>query len=167
MSYPPQPPAGQYPPPQPPGGYPAGQYPPAGPPASPGRPWNVTLVAIIALLIGLFDIAVGIVVLLYRNDAEFLYNTSLTPSEALTLGLVTLVVGAITLLLSFGLFGGSRLARGVIALLEVVRIAFGVYALIVAIGTTRLSAVIEITIAVVVLLLLFAGQRTKAFFARG
>lgn len=185
MSYPQQP--GQQPPtnpgqpaqpgyPQPPtyqptGGYPpptAGYQPPQPNQAPAKRPWNVTLVAIIAFLIGLLDVAAGIGALLFRNEPRVQLEVGLSASNIAIYGGFLLVIGAVVLLLSFGLFGGSRMARGVIAFFAVLRIAFSVIGLVIATTmNTRTVFLVDIAISVLVLLMLFAGTRTKAFFARG
>lgn len=166
---PPQP--GAYPPP---GAYAAGQvgYQPSQQLApvqdTLKRPWNVTLVAILALFIGLFDILVGVAVLLMRNDRETQLSAGLSAANLAVFGGVVLVIGAIILLLSFGLFGGSRLSRGVIAFFAVVRIALAVVGVVLTAKAEFWGGyAFEIALSVLVLLLLFAGRRTKAFFGRG
>ncbi len=145
---------------------PYSQQPVAAQPAK--RPWNVTLVAIIALLIGLLDVAAGVAGLLYRNNVDLQENLGLNAANVAISSTVVLVVGAIILLLSFGLFSGSRLARGVIAFIAVVRIAFTVVGAILAVGWEIWGVfAVEFGLSVLLLLLLFAGSRTKAFFARG
>lgn len=161
MSYPPQPPS------QP--GYPQSGAPHAALlPEAPRRPWNVTLVAILTFLIGLFDVAVGVGALLYRNDLQLQDQLGLNSANIVMSGGVLLVIGAIILLLSFGLFGGSRLSRGVIAFFSVLRMALAAIGLILAIGSNVWSVfLVEIGLAVLILIMLYAGSRTKAFFARG
>jgi hypothetical protein len=161
MSYPPQPPS-QFGDPQ------SGPPQAALPPEAPRRPWNVTLVAILAFLIGLFDVAIGVGALLYRDDLQLQDQLGLNSANVVMSGGVLLVIGAIILLLSFGLFGGSRLSRGVIALFSVLRIALAAIGLILAIGSNVWSVfLVEIGLAVLILIMLYAGSRTKAFFARG
>ncbi len=167
--YPQQPPAGQ---PQyvPPPGY---QYPQPVQTAvvveqEIRRPFGVTLVALLALLIGTFDVCVGIYLLLNRNSLTFQLDLGMTTSAILSTGAVYLVVGAITLMLSIGLFGGSRLSRAVIALLCVIRLALAVYVVIVSPSmNSRTSAAVSGLISILLLLLLFGGARTKRFFAQG
>lgn len=145
---------------------PSQQTPPV--PTQPKRPWNVTLVAIIALLIGIIDVLAGVGALIFRNERRLQVEVGLTSTNLAIYGAVILIVGAIVLLLSFGLFGGSRLSRGVIAFLAVLRIALSVVGIVLATTTNARSAfTFDILWSVIVLLLLFAGARTKVFFARG
>lgn len=183
MSYPP--PAGQ---PQPevpgqppqPGTYPApGAYTPGQvgyqpsqqlPPVyqQPKRPWNVTLVAVLTFIVGLLDVAAGISALIFRNELRLQRELGLSASNIAISGAVVLVIGAVVLLLSFGLFGGSRLSRGVIAFFSVVRIALAIVAIVLATTINgRVGFLFDICLSVILLFLLYAGARTKAFFARG
>ncbi len=140
-------------------------------PITPGRvkrPWNVTLVAIIALLVGLIDVVAGVAALLFRNEVRVQLEAGLNANNIAIYGGVVLIIGAIILLLSFGLFGGSRLSRGVIAFFAVLRIAISVIGIVLATTMNARSVFLfDIALSIIVLLLLFAGTRTKLFFARG
>ncbi len=132
------------------------------------RPWNVTLVAIIALLVGLIDVVAGVAALLFRNEVRVQLEAGLNANNIAIYGGVVLIIGAIVLLLSFGLFGGSRLSRGVIAFFAVLRIAISVIGIVLATTMNARSVFLfDIALSIIVLLLLFAGTRTKLFFARG
>lgn len=134
----------------------------------PKRPWNVTLVAILSFIYGLVEVVAGVLLLIYRNEGSLQIDLGITATNVATVGAIGLVMGSIILLLSFGLFGGSRLSRGVIALFTVMRIAFAVVGLILGkTATSREGYAIEIFWSIILLLLLYAGARTKAFFARG
>lgn len=146
----------------------AGYQQPAQVPVKAKRPWNVTLLAILALLLAAFDIAIGLIILLNRTDAQFVADSGTSKSNLTYFGIGLVIVGAITLMLSFGLFGGSRLARGVIALFCVLHIAAAIVVLIMSGSTnTRIAQSANALIAIIVLLMLYSGARTKAFFARG
>lgn len=155
-----------YPPPASPAPLPAPGQPQAS--APPRRPWNVTLVAILALLVGLIDIVAGVALLLMRNDRSTQDAIGLTSTNIAVYGGVILIVGAIVLLLSFGLFGGSRMSRGVIAFFAVLRIALSVIGIVLTARTPLWGGyAFEIFLSIIVLMMLFAGARTKLFFARG
>ena len=129
------------------------------------RPWNITLVAIIALLVGLLDVVGGVWLLIFRNETRYQEYIGLNASNMAVYGAFILIVGAIVLLVAFGLFGGSRLARGVIAFLSVLRIAISVVGILLTDNTTIWGGYFgEIIIAVIVLCLLYAGERTRLFF---
>lgn len=148
-------------------GYPQAPY-DAGIPQRPKRPWNITLVAILSLLAGLIEAVAGVAALFARNEYQLQADTGLSSGEIAIYGLVSLVIGAVILLLSFGLFGGSRMARGVIAFFSVVHIALALGGMFLVHTTNyRINLGWQIFWSLIVLILLFAGTRTKAFFARG
>ncbi|MGV1035441.1 MAG: hypothetical protein ACOYD0_00250 [Candidatus Nanopelagicales bacterium] len=146
----------------------AGYQQPTHVPVEAKRPWNVSLLAVLALLLAALDIAIGLIVLLNRTDAQFVADSGTSKSNLTYFGIGFIIVGAITLMLSIGLFGGSRLARGVIALFCVLHIAAAIVVLIMSGSTnTRIAQSANALIAIIVLLMLYSGARTKAFFARG
>lgn len=148
-------------------GYPPSQQVPVVP-ETPKRPWNVTLVAIIALLVGILDVAAGVAALLFRNEPRVQLEAGLNANNIAIYGGFVLIIGAIILLLSFGLFGGSRLSRGVIAFFAVLRISLSVIGVVLATTMNARSVFLfDIALSILVLLMLFAGTRTKNFFARG
>lgn len=130
------------------------------------RPFLVTIISIVMIVVGLFQAVIGITVLANRNDATFLADADVTTSQATTLGTALLIIGTLSVLLAFGLLRGSRIARAVIGLVEVAQIAAGIYALVEFDATRRASAVGSIIGALVVLYFLFGTDKAKHFFAR-
>ena len=129
------------------------------------RPFLVTIISIVMIIVGAFQAIIGITVLLDRNDAEFLVEADITSSQATGFGVALLVIGSLSLLLAFGLLRGSRVARGLIGLVEVAQIASGVYALVQLDSARQASAVGMIIGALVVLYFLFGTDKAKEFFA--
>ena len=116
----------------------------------------------------MIDVAGGVAALLFRNERQLQIESGLSATNIAISGGLFLIIGAVILLLSFGLFGGSRLSRGVIAFFAVLRIAIAVIGLVLATSmNARGIFIADIAFSTIVLLLLFAGARTKAFFARG
>lgn len=110
------------------------------------RPSGVTLVAVLAWITGAIQIVDGVVGLLSGQGGG---------------AWVALVVGIVTIAVSLGLFRGNRTARTVMAVVFVLNIAVGVWALI-------LSPYIWIplttaALALIGLALLFT-RRANAFF---
>ena len=130
------------------------------------RPFLVTIISIVMIVVGLFQAVIGITVLANRNDTTFLADADVTTSQATTLGTSLLIVGTLAVLLAFGLLRGSRIARAVIGLVEVAQIAAGIYALVEFDATRRASAVGSIIGALIVLYFLFGTDKAKHFFAR-
>jgi hypothetical protein len=69
-------------------------------------------------------------------------------------------------LLAFALLNGSRFARGLIGLLELVQIAAGVYVLVKLDSNHQAAAIDQIVGALIVLYFLFGTDKAKSFFAR-
>jgi hypothetical protein len=130
------------------------------------RPFLVTVISIVMIVVGLFQAVIGITVLVERNDETFLADADVTSSQATGFGIALLVIGALSVLLAFGLLRGSRLSRALIGLVEVSQIASGIYALINLDSTRQASAIGMIVGALIVLYYLFGTDKAKAFFAR-
>jgi hypothetical protein len=130
------------------------------------RPFLVTVISIVMIVVGLFQTVIGITVLVERNDETFLADADVTSSQATGFGIALLVIGTLSVLLAFGLLRGSRLSRTLIGLVEVSQIASGIYALINLDSTRQASAIGMIVGALIVLYYLFGTDKAKAFFAR-
>ncbi|MET0813083.1 MAG: hypothetical protein ABWY03_08510 [Microbacterium sp.] len=111
------------------------------------RPFGVTLVAIIAWITGALQIITGIIALFGGN---------------LTLGIVAIVVGVITILVSLGLFGGSNGARIIVTIVFLLNIGGSIY-LIFAHPNQVWSAIGSIILPLIGLILLYTS-RANAFF---
>lgn len=130
------------------------------------RPFLVTVISVVMIVIGLFQAVIGITVLVERNDDTFLTDADITSSQATGFGIALLVIGTLSVLLALGLLRGSRLSRALIGLLEVSQISSGIYALVKLDSTRQTSAIGTIVGALIVLYFLFGTDRAKAFFAR-
>jgi hypothetical protein len=111
------------------------------------RPFGVTLVAIIAWVTGAIGIVRGIFVLI---------------GGGVPVGLTAIVLGAIVVLVSGGLFSGTRGARTLVAIVFVLNIAAAVYGVIV--DPSHLWAGLGlIAFPLIGLVLLFTGSANKFF----
>lgn len=113
------------------------------------RPFGVTLVAIIAWLNGAWQILVGIF-------------SILPGGTSIWAGPFIIAFGILTIIVSFGLFGGRNWARILTAILFVLNILGAVSLLF---GGHVWQAIGGVILPVIGLLLLFS-QRANAFFAR-
>lgn len=111
------------------------------------RPFGVTLVAIIAWLTGALQIIAGVLWLIEGQ---------------IGLGVVGMLIGFITILVSLGLFGGSNGARILTAIVFVLNIAGAVYLLITQPG--QLWSAIGSGILPLIGLLLLFSSRANSFF---
>ena len=111
------------------------------------RPFGVTLVAIIAWLTGALQIIAGVLLLI---------------GGEITFGIVAMLIGFVTILVSLGLFGGSNGARILTAVVFVLNIAGSVY-LMIPEPAQLWSAVGSAVLPLIGLLLLFTA-RANSFF---
>ena len=130
------------------------------------RPFLVTIIGIVMILVGLLQSGAGILLLTQRNDATVLADANATTNELTAIAVTLLVIGAISVLLAFALLNGSRFARGLIGLLEVAQIAAGVYVLVKLDSNHQAAAIGQIAGALIVLYFLFGTDKAKSFFAR-
>jgi predicted PurR-regulated permease PerM len=130
------------------------------------RPVLVTVIGIVMIVVGLLQVGVGILLVSQRNDATVLADANATTNELTSIAVGLLVVGAISVLLAFGLLNGSRVARGLIGVLEIGQIAAGVYMLVKLDSTYQGSAIGQIIGALIVLYFLFGTEKAKTYFAR-
>ena len=111
------------------------------------RPFGVTLVAVLAWISGALQIVLGFFVLL---------------SHVPWLGLASMVIGVITILVSFGLFGGRNGARLLMAIVFVANIASAIY-LLAAHPDQVWSAVADGVVPLLGLVLLFSPKANRFF----
>ncbi|MBA8815864.1 glucan phosphoethanolaminetransferase (alkaline phosphatase superfamily) [Microbacterium halimionae] len=113
------------------------------------RPFGVTLVALFAWITGVLQIVTGILALF---------------GGAAIVGLVAIAVGAITILVSLGLFGGSRGSRILVTIVFIINIA-GSIALMITGDYSFWTALGSAFLPVIALILLYTG-RANSFFGR-
>ncbi|CAB4894797.1 unannotated protein [freshwater metagenome] len=130
------------------------------------RPLLVTIISILMVITGIGQFVFGCLAVAGRNNATFLHDAGdISSSKVLIVGIVLLILGAVSILLGTGLSRGSRAVRGLVGLFEIVNIAGGVYVIVVA-KSSRASGVAAIVGALVVLYFLFGTDKAKAFFAQ-
>lgn len=86
------------------------------------RPGVITFVGFMLVLGAVFSSVAGIALIVYKNDASVLAETGATGDELLFAGIVVLIVSAIQLLVGLGILGGSRIARGLVAVVVVLNV---------------------------------------------
>lgn len=129
------------------------------------RPFIVTIMSIVMFLAGLFQLLIGVVAIVNRNDDQFLADAQATSSEVTSLGVALLVVGVVSLLVAVGLWQGSRIARAAAALAAVGQIATGIYTLVQLDSSEQSTGIGMIIGSLVLLYLLFGTDKAKEFFA--
>ena len=122
--------------------------------AANGRPFGVTLVALLAWINGALTIIQGIVTLL---------NPPVGDDWS---GWIAIIIGAITILVSFGLFGGNTAARVIVTIVFVLNLVGALVAMFsVNVRAVVISAVITAALALIGILLLYT-RPANAFFRR-
>jgi len=124
----------------------------AAPVATPApRPTDVIIVTLLALIAALGDVITGVAWLISKDSI---------PDGSAFLAWAVLLIGLGTAALAAMLFIGSRIARTLIALFMILRIAAHVWAWIVIGSDAAVVAMIEILIATVVLIMLYSREST-------
>ena len=129
------------------------------------RPVLVTLISFLLILTGVFQVLFGVVFFANRNDQDFLQDAGVDSSELTNLGVVLVIIGALSVFLAFSLLRGSRVARALVALVMIAQIAGGIYTLAELDSGHRASGLGAMIGAVVVLYFLFGTPKARAFFA--
>lgn len=115
------------------------------------RPFGVTLVAVIAWITGALQIVGGVFALFSRVP---------------WVGVVAIVIGIITILVSLGLFGGRNGARLIMAIVFLINIASAVYLAVVH-PTQVWTAVGDCVLPVLGLILLYSPKANTYFAVKG
>lgn len=120
-------------------------------PAKAGRPTDIVIVTVLALVAALFDVVTGTAWLMNREDLA---------DGPVFLAWATLIVGLGAAALAALLFTGSKWARTIIAVFMGFHIVVHAWAWIVLGSDYAVAAMIDILIATVVLILLFSREST-------
>jgi len=135
------------------------------PEEGPARPVLVSIISLVLAVVGALQAVHGFVIFLDRHDTSFLADADISSAHATTLALTMMIGGVIRVALAFALLNGSRLARAVIGVYEVLQIAFAVYSIVALGPDNAFSAYVSIAGAVIVLYFLFATDKAKTYFA--
>lgn len=130
------------------------------------RPGLVTFIGVIMLIQATLTIVGGVVVLAMNTQKRILDETGLTSSELVTQGIVSLVIGVIVLLVALALLGGSRIARTIIVVVQVLDVAFAAWSIFAHhTGGFIAAAVVQIAISVFVIWALY-NEKSEEYFSR-
>ena len=129
------------------------------------RPLLVTIIGVVMIIVGLFQGLRGVVSFVNRNDAKFLADAGKSSDVISTWGVMLMVFGVLSVLLGLALLKGSKTARLIVGLFEVLQIAGAIYLLTGNHSTQKSAAIGTIVGAVIALYFLFGTQKAKEFFA--
>ncbi len=128
-----------------------------------GRPVGVTVVAVIATIQGIIGLAVGIGLIVEKNSDTLLSHIDQSSGTVATYGVMAIIWGALALLVAWGLWTGGGWARILVAILEILHVAGGVWLLFWWNGHYLWQGIWQIAVALFVLWLLF-NPRADEFF---
>jgi hypothetical protein len=117
------------------------------------RPFGVTLVFILILIVGVLGLIAGVLVLFNRGDNQ---------AVGMTYGIVTIVISVIYLLVAKGIANGSRFSRLIVGLLTLISLVGGIWVAIVASGQ-RMTGVIQAALALLILFMLYNARASRFF----
>lgn len=130
------------------------------------RPIGVTVIVVLLWIQGIIAIAGGIVLLIERNNATVLDQIDYTSNELRWAAIGSIVFGAITVLVAWGLGGGSRFMRFLVALVSILHVVGGVYVATDWEGSARTSGIVQAAIGLAILYILYGTRSSQEFFAR-
>jgi hypothetical protein len=117
------------------------------------RPFGVTLVFILILIVGVLGLVAGVLVLFNRGGNE---------AVGMTYGIVTIVISVIYLLVATGIANGSRVSRLIVGLLTLISLVGGIWVAIVASGQ-RMTGVVQAGLALLILFMLYNARASRFF----
>lgn len=131
------------------------------------RPWNVTVVTILGLLLSAGGFIMGASQVAFSGSGSEEIAEGMGQTALIVSGLVFVIGGALMFILWIFFFRGARIARTILAVLVVLHV---VAALLGALGRPSAATwgtfIGEVVLEAIVLSLMYAGQRTAAFFAK-
>lgn len=131
--------------------------------ASARRPVLISVVAILAVVQGVFSVLAGIALIIDRNDADLRAHVGVSSGNLTALGIFLLIVGAIEFLVALGLWRGNQAARVIVAIVTALQGAGGIYELLAYSGTYLWQGIWQILFSALILYILF-NQSSERFF---
>lgn len=128
---------------------------------APRRPVILSIVTILMIIAGAIAIIAGIIAIAVRNDE----GVDVSSRVAVLIGIGAIASGLISIALAVALRQGSRIARALVAIYEVLHIIGTIVAIIrVGHGSYFASGIVSIAFAVLVLYYLYGTEGSRRFF---
>jgi hypothetical protein len=128
------------------------------------RPFLLSLVTILMMISGALGVIAGIILTVLHNNDDLMSDSGESSSTLLTLGISAIILGLIHIWLASALRNGSRFARAVVVVYEVLQIVAAVWALIALHDAYRANALVTILISLFVIWYLYGNDRSRAYF---
>ncbi len=132
--------------------------------ARPHRPVGVTVLVILLWVQALIGIAGGVILVILHHNRSVIHNTHQSASALLAIGIVALVIGVVTALIAYALSRGSNFARWIVALISALELAAAIYTAIRVHGDSRIGAIVNGAIALIILYILFGERGSQEYF---
>jgi hypothetical protein len=130
------------------------------------RPGVITFIGVIMLIQATLNIVAGVMLLALNTQQRIIDETGLSSSELVTSGVVALVVGAIILLVTLALLAGSRVARVLVTIVQVIAVAGAAWGMFAHhTGAWLFSGLLQVGIAIFVLWALY-NEKADAYYAK-
>ena len=127
----------------------------------PKRPLGVTIVAALTIISGIIDAIGGIVLLTMQSDPAVVDGFGGT-GVLVTLAIMSILLGAFTLVVAWGLLRGNSTARIAATVLQSISLASSIW-----IGITQpailATEILSALLAIAILLLLWSSEATRYF----
>lgn len=129
------------------------------------RPVGVTVVAVLMIISGIIGVLAGIGSLVGAGSVGIVEvdGVALDSTAITVVGVLGLVFGVLNILFAIGILRGSNVVRIIVSILQVLSLASSVYTLVS--GGSIWQALQTIIFPLLILILLWVGEKTKAFFA--
>ena len=132
------------------------------------RPVLLSIVTILMIIAGTSAIISGIVVIVLRNDENFVRDVDESSGTITSIGVGAIISGVISILLAMALRNGSRIARALVLIYEVLHIIAAVYAIVrLDHGTYLTTSIVTIVLAVLIIYYLVRHEARRSSSAVG
>ncbi len=129
------------------------------------RPMLLSIITILMIISGVLSVLAGILTFVIRNDREWVVEVGETNFTRTSIAVAAIISGVISILFAMALRRGSRIARGLVGIYEVLHIVAAIYAIVKLDHRTYLSgAIVSIVLALIILWYLYATQKSREFF---
>jgi hypothetical protein len=125
------------------------------------RPGGVTLVAVFIWISGAINILGGVLALIFQNNPDVELSLGGRPGT-ITYGIIAILLGIVVIAVSGGILNGSRGARIIVTIVQIVAILGSIFAIF-AYPATLWQSILNIVIALIPIFLLYS-PKANAFF---
>jgi O-antigen/teichoic acid export membrane protein len=128
-------------------------------------PVLLSIITILMIIAGILAIVGGIAVIALRNNDDFVREVNESSGTITSIGIGAIISGLISVLLAMALRRGSRIARALVLIYEVLHIICAIFAIIRLDHGTYLSAsIVSILLAVIIIWYLYGTRGAREFF---